>query len=58
MTRQQVIQWAQDNLPHWPTQYPPDTSPPGWSWLSTLQFGYVLINNDETDMVREDEYHE
>jgi len=55
MTRQQVIQWVRDNLPHWPTQYPPDTSPPGWSWLSTLQFGYVLINTDETDMVREDE---
>lgn len=62
MNKTQAIQWAVQNLPHWPTNSPPDTAPNGWEWFATASKEYILVCgypdvNGLCDGVTSDDFH-
>lgn len=66
LSRKQAIQWAVDNLPHWPKvdkPTPPDTRPYGWTWqlvdgiISQPEAnGYYLVNMQTGESIGNTEY--
>lgn len=68
MTRQQALNWAVQNLPHWPsTDKPsaPDTRPNGWTWHRIDDLtgkhrecnGYYLVSLETGESICDTEYY-
>jgi len=53
MNKLQAIQWAVQNLPRWPTNFPPDTAPNGWEWRFTVLKEYILVSNYPRSIVED-----